>query len=159
MLFRSSGRLELARWLASPNHPLTARVMINRIWRWHFGAGIVATPDNFGRLGERPSHPELLDWLALRFVEGGWSVKAMHRLIMNSAVYQQGSGRTEPNHDGTSTPDKAPADNRLLARFPARRLGAEEIRDAMLMVSGLMDWSVGERPLGGKNRDLVFDHT
>ena len=102
-----SGRLELARWLVDPKHPLTARVMVNRIWRWHFGQGLVATPDNFGTIGDRPVHPELLDWLARRFIEGGWSIKAMHRLIMLSSTYQMsaahdaramqvGSGRPAP---------------------------------------------------------------
>src|SRR5205814_2319905 len=80
---------ELARWLASADNPLTARVMVNRIWQHHFGAGIVRTPNNYGKLGTPPTHPELLDWLALEFVKSGWSVKAMHRLIMTSAVYQQ----------------------------------------------------------------------
>ena len=88
---KHSGRLELARWIASNEHPLTARVMVNRIWRWHFGEGIVNTPDNFGILGGKPSHPELLDWLARTFIENGWSVKDMHRLIMKSATYQQSS--------------------------------------------------------------------
>ena len=86
-----SGRLELAEWLVSKDHPLTARVMVNRIWRWHFGQGIVRSTDNFGRLGEPPSHPELLDWLALRFIDSGWSIKAMHRLLMLSAAYQMSS--------------------------------------------------------------------
>ena len=88
----SSGRLQLAEWLVHPEHPLTARVMVNRIWHWHFGEGLVRSPDNFGALGAKPTHPELLDWLARRFLESGWSVKAMHRLIMASAVYQQSSG-------------------------------------------------------------------
>ncbi len=83
-----SGRLELASWLARPDHPLTARVMVNRIWLGHFGEGLVRSPDNFGHLGDRPVHPELLDWLAHRFVESGWSIKAMHRLIMLSSTYQ-----------------------------------------------------------------------
>ena len=89
---QQSGRLELARWLADAEHPLTARVMVNRIWRWHFGTGLVPSTDNFGALGDRPTHPELLDWLAHRFVADGWSVKAMHRLVMSSATYQQGAG-------------------------------------------------------------------
>ena len=88
---KHSGRLELARWIASSEHPLTARVMVNRIWRWHFGAGIVASTDNFGILGAKPSHPELLDWLARTFIESGWSVKDMHRLVMKSETYQQAS--------------------------------------------------------------------
>ena len=92
---QSSGRLELAQWLTSKYHPLTARVMVNRIWKWHFGEGIVRTPDNFGKLGEPPDHPELLDWLALRFQASGWSVKSMHRRIMLSDAYQRSSRRTE----------------------------------------------------------------
>jgi hypothetical protein len=88
----ASGRLQLAQWLARPEHPLTARVMVNRLWHWHFGEGLVRTPDNFGLLGEKPTHPELLDWLARRFIESGWSISAMHRLIMASAVYQQARG-------------------------------------------------------------------
>src|SRR5262249_56751490 len=90
-----SGRLELAHWVGSADNPLTARVMVNRIWQHHFGEGIVRTPSNFGRQGSPPSHPELLDWLALRFVESGWSVKEMHRLIMLSAAYPP-SSRADP---------------------------------------------------------------
>src|SRR5262249_22515694 len=86
-----SGRLGLANWLAKPEHPLTARVMVNRIWQWHFGEGLVRTPDNFGKTGERPTDPELLDYLAARFTESGWSIKAMHRLIMLSSAYQLAS--------------------------------------------------------------------
>src|SRR5258706_8658528 len=90
-----SGRLGLAEWLATPNHPLTARVMANRIWEWHFGEGLVRTPDNFGRMGERPTHPELLDYLASRFTSSGWSIKAMHRTIMLSSAYQMASESDE----------------------------------------------------------------
>src|SRR5262249_12104775 len=88
---KGSGRRELADWVASPDNPLTARVMVNRIWQHHFGEGIVRTPSNFGKLGERPTHPELLDWLAKRFADSGWSVKQMHRLVMLSATYRQAS--------------------------------------------------------------------
>ena len=88
---QGSGRLELARAIASPDNPLTARVMVNRVWQHHFGRGLVGTPSNFGALGERPSHPELLDWLARRFVAAGWSLKALHREILLSATYQQSS--------------------------------------------------------------------
>src|SRR5215211_4952088 len=84
---KGSGRLELAAWLTRPEHPLTARVMANRIWQWHFGEGLVRTPDNFGKMGERPTHPELLDFLARRFVKLGYSIKAMHRLLMLSSTY------------------------------------------------------------------------
>ncbi len=86
-----SGRLELANWLGSDANPLTARVMVNRIWLWHFGQGLVRTPNNYGLRGEAPTHPQLLDWLARRFIEGGWSVKNLHRLIMDSATYRMGS--------------------------------------------------------------------
>ena len=176
---QQSGRLELAQWLTSPEHPLTARVMVNRIWRWHFGQGLVASTDNFGILGERPSHPELLDWLARRFIAEGWSVKAMHRLIMSSAVYQRASqysgprvqpsagskpsGRlTEyrkinaelPPHAALSDPE-----NKLLAHFPLRRLEAEEIRDALHFVAGTLDRTMGGKTIPVKNREFFFNHT
>jgi hypothetical protein len=126
-------RFTLARWIASPENPLTARVMVNRIWQHHFGTGIVATPSDFGTNGERPTHPELLDWLAHRFVEEKWSIKAMHRLMMTSATYRQASENAV--HNGN---DKD-ADNKLLWRFPRRRLAAEEIRDSILMISGRLN--------------------
>jgi cytochrome c553 len=131
-----SGRLELARWIADPKNPLTARVMVNRIWQHHFGTGLVATSDNFGSRGERPSHPELLDWLAARFVESGWSVKAIHRLIMLSSVYQQSAA-----DDGRA--GRVDPDNRLLSRMPRRRLEAEALRDALLAVAGSLDRRAG----------------
>jgi hypothetical protein len=125
-------RLALADWFASSGNPLPARVMVNRIWRQHFGRGIVATPDNFGRMGERPSHPELLDYLAAVFMESGWSVKAMHRLITLSSAYAMSS---------RGDPEAARVDptNQLLHRMPVRRLDAESIRDAVLAVSGRLD--------------------
>lgn len=126
-------RLTLARWIASPENPLTARVMVNRIWQHHFGRGIVGTPSDFGVNGERPTHPELLDWLAHAFVESGWSVKAMHRLMMTSAAYRQAS--ENPSLKDTN----ADPDNRLLGHFPRRRLDAEEIRDGMLYLSGRLN--------------------
>lgn len=131
-----SGRLELARWLAAKDNPLTARVMVNRIWQHHFGMGIVATSDNFGSRGEPPAHPELLDWLAARFVEGGWSIKAMHRLVMQSNTYQM-SNQTDAKalHNDPN--------NRLLSHMPRRRLDAESLRDAMLAVSGRLDPAIG----------------
>jgi len=128
----SSGRLELARWLTRPEHPLTARVMVNRIWQHHFDRGIVGTPSNFGLRGEPPTHPELLDWLATRFVESGWSVKAMHRLIVLSKTYQQASAFDE------SSARKDPGD-KFYWRYPRRRLEAEWLRDAMLSVGGRLD--------------------
>ena len=147
-----SGRLELARWLASAEHPLTARVMVNRIWRWHFGQGLVASTDNFGALGERPSHPELLDWLARRFISEGWSVKAMHRVIMASSAYQMAANVER-------APGSVDPENRLLSRFPLRRLEAEEIRDALLAVAGTLDLAMGGKTLPLKNREFVFNHT
>ena len=149
---KQSGRLQLAEWLVRKDHPLTARVMVNRIWRWHFGQGIVRSTDNFGRLGEPPSHPELLDWLALRFVESGWSIKAMHRLLMLSAAYQMSSAYDE--RAATADPD-----NRLHWRSDARRLEAEEVRDALLAASGRLDRTLGGSLLEVKNRDYLFDHT
>ena len=133
----STGRRSaLAHWLASPTNPLTARVMVNRIWHYHFGQGIVATPSDFGRMGESPTHPELLDWLAAEFVDRGWSIKAMHRLIMNSDAYQQSAAYRE---------DAAKADpnNKLLWRFRPQRLDGEVIRDSMLEISGLLNPQLG----------------
>ena len=124
-----SGRLQLADWLARPDNPLTARVMVNRIWQHHFGEGLVRTPNDFGERGERPTHPELLDYLAARFIESGWSMKAMHRLIMLSATYQQSSSAS------AASLAKDP-ENRLLGRMNRRRLEAEAIRDSLLAVSG-----------------------
>jgi Protein of unknown function (DUF1553)/Protein of unknown function (DUF1549)/Planctomycete cytochrome C len=131
-----SGRLELARWVASAKNPLTARVIVNRVWQWHFGEGLVRTPSNFGMRSEAPSHPKLLDWLAARFVDDGWSLKKLHRRIMLSTAYRRSSvaARDQISRD---------PDNRLLGRFAARRLDAEEIRDAMLCVSGRIDPTPG----------------
>jgi mono/diheme cytochrome c family protein/cytochrome c553 len=137
-----SGRLELAKAIASKDNPLTARVMVNRIWAHHFGRGIVNTPSNFGTLGERPTHPELLDYLAARFVENGWSVKKLHREIMLSSAYQRSSAHDEKNAQVDS-------DNQLLWRMNRRRLEVEPWRDAMLAVSGNLD-----PKLGGPASDL-----
>jgi mono/diheme cytochrome c family protein len=131
-------RLALARWVASPDNPLTARVIVNRVWQYHFGKGLVATPNNFGKMGRRPTHPGLLDWLAAWFIEHGWSVKQLHRLILSSAVYQQGG--THPDLERLRRLD--PNDD-LLAYFPPRRLEAEELRDAMLAVTGELNPEVG----------------
>jgi hypothetical protein len=130
----TSGRRQLAEWLTRSDNPLTARVMVNRIWQHHFGRGIVASPSNFGVRGEEPTHPELLDWLAARFVESGWSIKAMHRLILSSRAYQLASGVNVSN----AVVDPS---NRYLWRFDRRRLSAEEIRDAMLVLGGHLDAS------------------
>jgi hypothetical protein len=133
---QGSGRLELARAIANPDNPLTARVMVNRIWEHHFGRGLVGTPSNFGEMGERPSHPELLDHLASRFVALGWSMKALHREIMNSATYQL-SGQFDARNN------EVDPDNRLLWKMNRRRLEVEAWRDAMLAVSGTLDRTVG----------------
>ncbi|HRX82576.1 MAG TPA: DUF1553 domain-containing protein, partial [Pirellulaceae bacterium] len=156
-------RTALANWIADENNPLSTRVIVNRVWQRHFGRGIVPTPNDFGRLGEPPSHPELLDWLTRRFLEAGWRIKPLHELIMNSAAYRQTSRRElsseptalaagpdgttdrrerpEASADGSETkggrrPDEADPTNRLLWRFPPQRLDAEQVRDAMLAVSG-----------------------
>ncbi|MFO0957053.1 MAG: DUF1553 domain-containing protein [Isosphaeraceae bacterium] len=131
-----SGRVDLADWLASPSNPLAPRVMVNRIWQHHFGRGIVGTPSDFGSRGMPPTHPELLDWLADSFMADGWSLKAMHRRILLSAAYRQGSSA------GKDAIEVDP-ENLLLARFPRRRLGAEEIRDSLLVVCGSIDRSPG----------------
>lgn len=133
---QGSGRLELANWLTRVDHPLTARVMVNRIWQHHFGEGLVRTSTNFGARGERPSHPELLDFLASRFLASGWSVKSMHRLIMLSSVYQQSSRASR----ATLLEDP---ENRLLGRVNRRRLEAEAIRDSLLAVAGRLDPTPG----------------
>jgi hypothetical protein len=127
-----SGRLEFARWLTRPEHPLTARVLVNRLWQHHFGEGIVRTPSNFGLRGEAPSHPELLDWLASEFTRSGWSIKAMHRVILRSKTYQMASV-----HDAANA--AADPANRWRWRQDRRRLDAEAIRDTMLFVSGHLD--------------------
>ncbi|MCG3160861.1 MAG: hypothetical protein JMDDDDMK_01937 [Acidobacteria bacterium] len=144
--FVGSGRLQFAEWLTQPGHPLTARVMANRIWLWHFGEGLARTPDNFGKMGEPPTHPELLDYLATQFVKSGWSIKAMHRLIMFSSAYQMSS--ENPN----IAPD-ADADNRLLTRFNRRRLSVEEMRDGLLAVDGTIDFTMGGTLQTGRGTD------
>ncbi len=130
----STRRETLARWIASPKNPLTARVMVNRIWHFHFGRGIVASPSDFGLNGIKPTHPDLLDWLASEFQESGWSIKHIHRLIVHSRTYQQQS----------TTPWEARAKgDRWLWRFPSRRLEAEAIRDGMLSISGELHSKMG----------------
>ena len=130
-----SGRLELAKWIASADHPLTARVIVNRLWRWHFGRGLVPTPDNFGVLGERPTHPALLDHLAVKLIDAGWSLKAMHRELMSSATYRQGS-RSEQALRGDP-------ENKLFARWKPRRVEAEVLRDSILFKSNRLDLTMG----------------
>ncbi|HLJ14243.1 MAG TPA: DUF1549 and DUF1553 domain-containing protein [Bryobacteraceae bacterium] len=131
-------RLQLAKWIVDPENPLTARVMVNRIWLGHFGRGIVATPNDFGRMGARPTHPELLDWLANQLVDGGWKMKPLHRLILLSSTYRQTSLPT----DAAGVKEKDP-DNKYLSHFNRRRLEAEEVRDAMLAVSGKLNLKAG----------------
>ena len=143
-----SGRLELANWMTSPEHPLTARVFVNRVWHWHFGKGLVRSPDNFGRLGERPTHPELLDWLARRFIESGWDVKQLHRLIMQSATWQM-SNRWDARAAA------ADPENRLWWRRDHKRLEAEAIRDGILHVTGTLDQTMAGSLLPTANRKYV----
>jgi hypothetical protein len=128
--------LEVANWIANPKNPMTARVMVNRLWMWHFGEGIVASPDNFGKMGSRPTHPELLDYLASRFVEGGWSVKKMQRMIMLSNAYQMSADTDEKTM-------AADPENALISRFNRQRLDVEEIRDGMLAIDGTLDRTMG----------------
>ncbi|HET8549911.1 MAG TPA: PSD1 and planctomycete cytochrome C domain-containing protein [Bryobacteraceae bacterium] len=136
----SGRRRALAEWIVSPDNPLTARVMVNRIWHYHFGRGIVSTPSNFGRLGSEPSHPELLDWLATEFIREGWSVKRMHKLIMTSETYQMSSSfYTEGNF-------RNDPENTALWRFPTRRLESEIIRDVVLSASGQLNTEAGGPP-------------
>ena len=147
-----SGRLEFARWLTSGSHPLTARVMVNRVWRGHFGKGLVRTVDNFGFQGEAPTHPQLLDWLATQFVQSGWSLKMLHRMIMLSDAYRRSSHNDSQNR-------KVDELNNLYWRFEFQRLEAEAIRDAALAISGQLDSQMGGSLLGLKNREYVFNHT
>jgi hypothetical protein len=144
-----SGRLQLAEWLAGSKTPLVARVMVNRIWQGHFGEGLVRTSNNFGLSGERPTHPELLDWLANEFMAKGWSVKTMHRMIMLSSAYQM-SGETTPLKR-----EKDP-DDRLLSRFAMRRMTVEEIRDSLLMLDGALDLTMGGTLQTGEGTDKEF---
>ena len=134
-------RKDLALWLTDPKHPLTSRVMANRIWQWHFGRGIVATPNDFGQMGVPPTHPELLDWMATEFVAQGWSIKSMHRLIMTSQTYQQSSNFYSDRHGGIDP------DNTLLWRMNRRRLEGEAIWDAIHSVSGTINLAIGGRPV------------
>ena len=128
----SGRRLALARWLTQANHPLTARVMVNRLWQHHFGNGFVLTPGNFGRMGAAPSNVKLLDWLATEFVRQNWDIKAMHRLIMTSAAYRQSS-------KSSAEARELDLDNVLLSRFPLRRMDADALRDSILKLAGRLD--------------------
>jgi hypothetical protein len=134
----SGRRTALANWIADPRNPLTARVMVNRIWQYHFGRGIAADTNNFGKMGKKPTHPEFLDWMASYFVEQGWSVKAVHRLIMLSEAYQRGSSHPDPQAVKAKDPD-----NLLLSHYSPRRVEAEVIRDSILAVSGELSLDAG----------------
>jgi hypothetical protein len=142
---QSSGRRSaLAAWITSPDNPMTARVMVNRLWQYHFGTGLVDSPNDFGRLGKPPSHPELLDYLASRFVASGWDLQAVQREIVLSATYQQSS--VHPEADRAMQLD---ADNRLLWHKSVRRLDAEQYRDSLLMAMNRMEYQVGGPSLSG----------
>jgi len=147
-----SGRLQLAKWLTSPTNPLTARVAVNRVWRWHFGKGIVPSTDNFGRLGEASTNPELLDWLATEFMQNGWSMKHLHRQIMLSSAYQMSSDENEAN-------SAIDIENKYHWRANVQRLDAQEIRDSLLAVSGKLSLEPAESVLSVPKWTLVFDHT
>ncbi len=148
-------RLDLARWLARPDHPLAARVLVNRLWQHHFGQGLVGTPNDFGLHGERPSHPELLDWLAPEFVIHDWSIKHMHRLMVLSSTYQQASHVSHAESSERTDPG-----NRLLWRMNRRRVEGETLRDAVLAVAGSLYAKLGgpmiRVPLEQEVYDLIF---
>ena len=152
---KGSGRRELAEWLTQPDHPLTSRVMVNRIWQGHFGEGLVRTPNNFGTTGKKPTHPRLLDYMARRFVESGWSVKAMHRLLLLSGTYQQSS-------QASARTREADLENRLWSRARRRRLSVEEMRDAFLALDSSLDLTLGgtlasrEMDYGQKGPEQAF---
>ena len=147
-----SGRRELAQWMTDAKNPLTSRVLVNRVWRWHFGQGIVRSTDNFGLLGEKPTHPELLDWLSQRFVNSGWSIKKLHRLMLNSSTWQQESLAAKDDVHHVERDEN-------YGRMKIRRLEAEEFRDSLLAVSGQVDSTMGGSLLKIKNRGYFFDHT
>lgn len=143
---KGSGRMELAKWMVDPQNPLVSRVMANRLWQWHFSEGIVRTSSNFGLLGEKPSHPELLDWLAQQLIENKWSIKKMHKVIMLSSTYQMSSQITKEAFE------KDP-NNKLLSHFMRRRLDVEEIRDSMLALDRTIDWTMGGTLQSGTGTD------
>jgi hypothetical protein len=146
-------RLALARWLTQPDNPLTARVIVNRVWQYHFGRGVVGTSSDFGRLGDRPTHPQLLDWLSSNFIADGWRLKPLHRLILTSAAYRQ-SSLTTP--EAAAAANRVDPENRLLWHWSPRRLSAEEVRDAMLSASGELDPTVsGASSLPAKPRRAI----
>ncbi len=139
-------RLHFANWLTHPDHPLTARILVNRVWQYHFGTGLVETPSDFGYNGSPPSHPELLDWLTAEFLKNGWSIKALHRTILNSATFRQASTASVENKALVAMHAKAAAvdaESRLLWRFPPRRLEGEVVRDSLLSFSGTLNSEIG----------------
>ena len=138
----SGRRQAVALWISSRQNPLTARVMVNRLWQWHFGKALAGNPNNFGATGKKPTHPELLDWLASTFIQSGWSVKAMHRIIMTSAAYR----RSTRHPDASALADRDP-NREAYAAFLPRRLDAEELRDSMLSVSGELNRQLGGIPV------------
>lgn len=144
---KGSGRLELTEALVAPDNPLTARVFVNRVWAWHFGQGLVRTPSNFGKLGDAPTHPELLDWLAAEFVENDWSIKNLHRQILTSSTWKQSSQFDADKFakDG---------DNRLIWRMNPRKLQAEVLRDSILTVSGKLNPAIGGKPFDNPATDF-----
>lgn len=135
-------RTELAKWIAHDKNPLTARTMVNRIWQYHFGKGLVKTANNFGVKGSKPTHPELLDWLTADFIQNGWKIKRLHRLIMTSNAYRRSSRPVDQSQQDAADPN-----NDLLATFPARRLTAEELRDSTLLISGELNTEMGGVPI------------
>ena len=147
-----SGRLQLAHWLVRPEHPLTSRVIANRLWRWHFGRGLVGSTDNFGHLGDRPVNQPLLDFLAVTLIESGWSLKELHREIVLSSTYQMSGA-------DNATAAAIDPENHLQWRANLRRLEAESIRDSLLAVSGLLNTEMGGSMLHVGNREFVFNHT
>lgn len=149
-----SGRLEFAKWMANTQHPLTARVYVNRVWRWHFGEGLARTTENFGVLGDRPSHPELLDWLAHWFMESGWSTKDLNRLILSSNTYKMSA-----LHPQEPLGRKVDPENRLLWKFRMQRLEPEQIRDSILAIAGRLDRTMAGKTVPLRNRQFVFNHT
>ncbi len=142
-----SGRLQLAKWLTHPEHPLTARVMVNRVWRWHFGRGIVTSPNNFGAMGQRPTHPGLLDHLSLQLMRSGWSLKSLHREILNSSTYQMASNVKNP-----AAMERDPG-NLLLWKREMHRMEAEVFRDSLLQLSGRLRWALDGGPMEVKSQD------
>jgi hypothetical protein len=149
-----SGRFELAKAIASPTNPLTARVLVNRVWMHHFGEGFVPTPDDLGTMSEKPTHPELLDYLSSYVMENGWSLKKLHRLILHSRVYQE-SSHILPGEAGQKYVDKDPY-NKLLWRANVRRLDFESVRDSLLVFSGNMDRTFGGKPINLTDEPYSF---